>query len=74
MTIDKLAEMTQQQFSHVDEQLTEVKDDLQALKAGQERILEVLLEIPSKKAFERQEVKVNQIDARLTVVEKTVGH
>lgn len=53
VTIDKLAQMTQEQFSHIDEQFSDVKDDLKSLKAGQERILEVLLEIPSKKTLER---------------------
>ncbi len=67
VTIDKLAQMTQEQFSHIDGQLGDVKDDLKSLKAGQERILEVLLEIPSKKALERFQVKT---EARLTSLEK----
>lgn len=74
VTIEKLAQMTQEQFSHIDEQFNEVKDELrslkegqQDLKSGQERILEVLLEIPSKKALERFQVKT---EARLTSLEK----
>lgn len=77
VTIDKLAQMTQEQFSHIDEQLSEVKDELKSLKEGQEglkmgqeRILEVLLEIPSKKALERFQVKT---EARLTSLEKKTG-
>lgn len=70
ITIDKLAQMTQEQFSHIDEQLSDVKDDLRVLKVGQERILEVLLEIPSKKALERFQVKT---EARLTSLEKKTG-
>lgn len=70
VTIDKLAQMTQEQFSHIDEQLNGVKDDLRSLKVGQERILEVLLEIPSKKALERFQVKT---EARLTSLEKKTG-
>ncbi len=70
VAIDKLAQMTQEQFSHIDEQFSDVKDDLRSLKAGQERILEVLLEIPSKKALERFQVKT---EARLTSLEKETG-
>jgi len=70
VTIDKLAQMTQEQFSHIDEQFSDVKDDLKSLKAGQQRVLEVLLEIPSKKAFERFQVKT---EARLTSLEKKTG-
>ena len=70
ITIDKLAQMTQEQFSHIDEQFSDVKNDLKSLKVGQERILEVLLEIPSKTAFNRFQVKT---EARLTSVEKKTG-
>ena len=70
VTIDKLAQMTQEQFSHIDEQFSDVKDDLKSLKAGQERILEMLIEIPSKKALERFQVKT---EARLTSLEKKTG-
>lgn len=77
IAIDKFAQMTQEQFSHIDEQFNEVKDELRSLKegqkglqAGQERILEVLLEIPSKKALERFQVKT---EARLTSLEKKTG-
>lgn len=70
VTIDKLAQMTQEQFSHIDEQFSDVKDDLRSLKVGQERILEVLLEIPSKTAFNRFQVKT---EARLTSLEKKTG-
>ena len=70
VTIDKLAQMTQKQFSHIDEQFSDVKDDLKSLKTGQERILEVLLEIPSKRALERFQVKT---EARLTSLEKKTG-
>ena len=77
VTIDKLAQMTQEQFSRIDEQFDEVKDELrslkegqQGLKAGQERMLEVLLEIPSKKALERFQVKT---EARLISLEEKTG-
>jgi len=48
----------------------ELKESQLKLQAGQERILAVLLEIPSKKAFERFETKVEAIDARLTSIER----
>lgn len=77
MTIDKLAEMTQEQFSHIDERFDGVDERLGRLEAGQERleaglkqVLDVVLEIPSKKAFERFETRT---EARFTALEKKVG-
>ena len=86
MTIDSLARMTAEQFAKVDERfdgvdttLTELKegqrkleDGQHRLEAGQQRILDVLLEIPSKKALERLDDKVQTFDARLMSVEKKV--
>ena len=86
MTIDTLARMTAEQFTRVDERfdavdkrfdgvdatLTELKEGQRKLQAGQERIMDVLLEIPSKKAFERLDNKVQTFDARLMSVEKKV--
>ena len=72
VTIDALAQMTAGQFNRVDERFDSVDNSLQELKAGQKKILDVLLEIPSKKAFERLETKVQTIDARLTSVERKV--
>ena len=81
MTIDTLARMTQDEFAevykrldNVDTSLSELKEGQQKLQAGQERILDVLLEIPSKKAFERYDSKVDAIDARLTSVERKVSN
>ncbi|OGI41593.1 MAG: hypothetical protein A2593_04925 [Candidatus Moranbacteria bacterium RIFOXYD1_FULL_44_9] len=80
ITIDTLARMTQEQFSKIDERfdsvdatLTELKKGQQRLEAGQQRIIDVLLEIPSKKAVERLENKVQTYDVRLTSVEKRVS-
>ncbi len=79
MTIDNLARMTQDEFSRmgerfdgIDSTLAELKGGQQRLEAGQQRILDVLLEIPSKKAIERLETKVQAFDARLTSVERKV--
>lgn len=79
MTIDTLARMTQDEFSRIGERfdgidntLLELKGGQQRLEAGQQRIIDVLLEIPSKKAFNRLETKVESIDARLTSVERKV--
>jgi len=49
MTIDTLARMTQDEFSRTGTILTELKDGQQRLEVGQQRILEVLLEIPPKR-------------------------
>jgi len=79
MTIDTLARMTQDEFSRIGERfdgvdatLTELKSGQHRLEAGQQRILDVLLEIPSKKAFERLDNKVQTFDARLTSIERKV--
>ena len=79
MTIDTLARMSQDQFAKIDERfdgvdatLTELKAGQHRLEAGQQRILDVLLEIPSKKAFERLDNKVQTFDARLTSIERKV--
>ncbi len=79
MTIDTLARMTQDEFSRMGERfdavestLVELKEGQHKLQTGQERIMDVLLEIPSKKAFERLDNKMQTFDARLMSVEKKV--
>ena len=76
MTVDSLARMTQDEFSRmsesIDARFDTVDEALHELKEGQKRILDVALEIPSKKAFERLENKVESIDVRLTSVERKV--
>ncbi|HEY4474954.1 MAG TPA: hypothetical protein VJC06_03465 [Candidatus Paceibacterota bacterium] len=79
MTIDKLARMTQNEFSRIDDRFDSVDarfdkidNTLFELKEGQKRLLEIILEIPSKKAFGRLEDKVQTIDARLTSVERKI--
>ena len=88
ITTDALARMTQNQFSEIDKRLDgvdasltelkegqrELKEGQQKLQAGQERIMDVLLEIPSKKAFERYDSKVDAIDARLTSIERNASN
>ena len=73
MTIDTLARMTQDQFEMIDERFDKIDSTLVELKEGQQRILEVVLDIPSKKTFDRLETKMDGIDARLTSVERTVN-
>ena len=69
MTIDTLARMTQDEFSRMDGKFEARFDKMDdTLKT----ILDVVLEIPSKKAFNRLETKVESIDARLTSVERKV--
>lgn len=72
MTIDTLARMTQDEFARMGERFDSIDSTLIELKEGQKRILDVVLEIPSKKAFERLDNKVQTFDARLTSVERKV--
>ena len=72
MSIDKLARMTQNQFSDMGERFDQIDNTLLELKEGQKRILDIVIEIPSKKAFQRLEDKVERIDVRLTSVERKV--
>lgn len=73
LTINELARMTQDEFSNVGETLSELKEGQQRLEAGQQRILDVLLEIPSKKSIERLENKVNIMDAELASVQRKIS-
>ena len=86
MTIDSLARMTAEQFAKVDERFDEVDkrfdavdarfdkvdNDMAEVKSALKTVLDVVLEIPSKKAFERLDDKVQTFDARLMSVEKKV--
>ena len=79
MTIDSLARMTAEQFAKVDERFDAVEarfdkvdNDMAEMKSTLKTVLDVVLEIPSKKAFNRLETKVESIDARLTSVERKV--
>ena len=76
MTIDTLAQMTAEQFARVDERFDAMETKFEArfdkMDATLKTVLEVVLEIPSKKAFNRLETKVESFDARLTSVEKKV--
>lgn len=79
MTIDILARMTAEQFAHVDERFDGVDKRFDAMDARFDKldstlktVLDVVLEIPSKKAFNRLENKVEMMDARLTSVERKV--
>ena len=79
MTIDILAQMTAEQFARVDERFDKVDErfnDMDTrfdkMEATLKTVLDVVLEIPSKKAFNRLETKVESIDARLTSVERKV--
>lgn len=76
MTIDKLARMTQGEFSRMDEKFEarfdKVDNRLDKIDATLKTVLDVVLEIPSKKVFEHLENKVESIDVRLTSVERKV--
>ena len=77
MTIDSLARMTAEQFAKVDERFDAMDSKFEArfdkMDATLKTVLDVVLEIPSKKAFNRLEDKVGMIDARLTSVERKVS-
>lgn len=86
ITIDSLARMTQNQFSEidkrfdavdvrfnkVDERLDKMDVTLSKMNMTLKTVLDVVLEIPSKKAFGRLEDKVQTIDARFASVERKV--
>ncbi|MEX2090625.1 MAG: hypothetical protein WD989_00630 [Candidatus Paceibacterota bacterium] len=79
ITIDTLARMTQDEFSRMDERFDAVDARLDKMDAGLNKmnitlktVLDVVLEIPTKKAFERLENKVQTIDVRLTSIERKV--
>ena len=81
MTIDTLARMTQDEFSNmgerfntVDAHFDNVDERLNKMDSTLKTILDVVLEIPSKKAIERLENKVQTYDVRLTSVEKRVSN
>lgn len=75
MTIDKLARMTADGLAEIKDQMV-TKEEFVAgfnkMNHTLKNILDVVLEIPSKKAFERLENKVQSIDLRLTAVERKV--
>lgn len=79
ITIDSLARMTQDEFSRmgerfdaVDARFDKMDVTLNKMNVTLKTVLDVVLKIPSKKAFERLENKVQTIDARLTSVERKV--
>lgn len=79
MTIDSLARMTAEQFAKVDERFDKMDERFNAMDIRFDKVdstlktvLDVVLEIPSKKAFNRLENKVESIDARLTSVERKI--
>ena len=72
VTIEKLAQMTQGEFSRMDARFDKVDMTLNKMNSTLKTVLDIVLKIPSKKAFERLENKVENIDARLTSVERKV--
>ena len=76
MTVDELAIITKNQFDRVDERFDSLEACFDARFTKMEHtlqtILDVVLEIPSKKSFERLENRVEGIDIRLTSVERKV--
>ncbi len=77
ITIDTLARMTQDEFSRmgesIDARFDKVDNRLDKMDTTLKTILDVVLEIPSKKAFERLDNKVQTFDVRLMSVERKVS-
>jgi hypothetical protein len=77
MTIDKLARMSQDQFSRIDERFDSMETKFEArfnkIDNTLKTVLDVVLEIPSKKAFERLENKVNIMDVELASVQRKIS-
>jgi len=79
ITIDTLARMTQDQFSEIDKRFDAVDARFDQIDKRFDKIdntlktvLDVVLEIPSKKAFDRLDNKVQAFGIRLASVEKKV--
>ena len=76
MTIDTLARMTQDQFAETDKRFDSMETKFEArfdkVDSTLKTVLDVVLEIPSKKVFQRLDDKVQSFDARLTSVERKV--
>lgn len=79
ITIDTLAHMTQDEFSRMgerfdsmDSRFDKVDERLAKMDTTLKTVLDVVLEIPSKKAFERLDDKVQAFDVRLMSVERKV--
>lgn len=77
MGINKLAEITAGEFTRVHGQMDrlegrmdQVDNKIDQLVDGQKRILEIVLDLPSKKVIEKLTHKVEDIDDRVTVVER----
>ena len=76
ITIDTLARMTQDEFTRVGERFdaleTSMETQFDKVNNTLKTILDVVLEIPSKKSFNRLEDKVGSIDTRLISVERKI--
>lgn len=74
--IDQLAEITQNEFHAVRQEMdgnfSGVRATLKRLEAGQERVLEVVMDLPTRREFNGLEGKVEAMDVRLTSVERKV--
>lgn len=86
ITIDTLAKMTQDEFERmgerfdavdarfdkVDARLDKMDENLVQMNSTLKTVLDVVLDIPSKKAFNRLETKADAMEFRLTAVERKV--
>ena len=72
ITIESLARMTQDEFSVIGERFDKVDARFEKIDHALKNILDVVLEIPSKKSFEHLEAKVQTIDTRLASVKRRV--
>ena len=68
LTIDDLARMTQDQFSVVDERFDKLEAGQQRIESGIQKVLDIVLELPSKKVIERLTHKVEDLDEEVAAI------
>lgn len=77
LTIDDVARMSQEQFTQIDEQLTDLKTTVLTthadLKHGQARLLEALVGIPSKSVIASLATKLDDHEDRIEKVERKLA-
>lgn len=70
--VDGRFDKVDERFDKVDQRLDRVDRHLDKIDSTLKTVLDVVLELPSKKAFERLDNKVQTFDVRLTSLERKV--
>jgi len=71
--VDERFDKVDQRLDKVDQRLDKVDQQLDKMNGALKTVLDVVLEIPSKKAIERLENKVNIMDAELASVQRKIS-